>query len=219
MKKIIALISIAALLAFAGCSAKKDTKKVSTTSTPIQTTVAVSTRDSAATRDSAQVNENTLYCTAEEYVTLRDAASEDGNELTRVKKGENVTLLSEDGDFYRVTYKGTTGFVLKDYFTKENPAGTATPGTTDATGATRPATATNVKYNEGDELYCIAEDSVTLRASASRTAEEVSFIDSGEVVTYLEASGEWLKVDYDGETGYVMAKYFSDNEEAELITD
>lgn len=214
MKKIIALISVAALLAFAGCSAKKDVKKVSTTSTPVQTTAAVSTRDSAATADSAQVNENTLYCIADEYVTLRDAASEEGNELTRVKKGETVTLLSTEDDFYRVTYKGTTGYVLQEFFTKENPAA-ATPG---ATGTTTPAN-TKTNYTEGDALFCIAEDSVTLRATASRTAEAVGAIDSGEVVTFMEASGEWLKVDYDGETGYVMAKYFSDNEEAELVTD
>lgn len=206
MKKIIALISVAALLAFAGCSNKKETKDVSTTAAP-QTTVAVSTRDSAATADSAA---NTLYCTAEEYVTVRDAASEEGNELTRVKAGETVTLLSTEGDFYRVTYKGTTGYVMKDYFTKN----AAEAKSTTPTGA-----AANAKFSEGDLLFCIAEDSVTLRATASRTAEEVDFIESGEAVTYLETSGEWIKVDYDGVEGYVMAKYFSTDEEAELVTD
>lgn len=226
MKKIIAVLCAAALLAFAGCSAKQEETKSEVTTTPVTTTKAVSTPDQArASADSAE-DKKVLTCIANEYVTLRDAPTTEGKELAKVKKGEEVTYLSNEGAFFRVIYQGTTGYVMRGYFAdKANGVfGKAPDETTVSTDPTASNVAptvpgTPVNLTNGDTLYCIAQDGVILRERASRTAEQVGDIDCLEPVIYLETSGDWYKVDYDGVVGYVMGRYFSPQEDAAIITD
>lgn len=225
MKKIIAVLSAAALLAFAGCSAKQEESKSEVTA-PVTTTKAVSTPDQVrASADSAD-KQKTLYCIANEYVTLRDTPSIDGKELAKVKKGEEVIYLSNEGAFFKVTYQGTPGYVMRGYFAEKREDGSFGAVPVETTAATDP-TASNVaptvpgavNLTNGDTLYCLAQDGVILRERASRTAKEVGGVDCLEPVIYLETSGDWYKVDYDGEIGYVLSRYFSPQEDAAIITD
>ena len=232
MKKIIAVLSAAALLALAGCSAKQEESKTETTA-PVVTTKAVSTQDQArrASADSA-AKQKTLYCIANEYVTLRDTPSIEGKELAKVKKGEEVIYLSNEGAFFKVTYQGTPGYVMRGYFAEKREDGSYGAVPVETTAATEPTAATDptasnvaptapgaVNLTNGDTLYCIAQDGVILRERASRTAEQVGDVVCQEPVVYLETSGEWYKVEYDGDTGYVLGRYFSPQEDAAIITD
>lgn len=57
-----------------------------------------------------------IYCIASEYATLRDRPSTSGKALDRIGRYEEVELISEEGNFYYVSYYGQKGYVLKDYF-------------------------------------------------------------------------------------------------------
>lgn len=48
-------------------------------------------------------------------LNLRSAPSVNSNIISRIPDNQTVTILSENGNWYRVTYMGTTGYVLKDF--------------------------------------------------------------------------------------------------------
>ncbi len=53
-------------------------------------------------------------------VNVRETASTSGKKLTSLSKGTVVTLLEEDGDWYKVkTSGGTVGYVSSDYAKKK----------------------------------------------------------------------------------------------------
>lgn len=59
---------------------------------------------------------DTLYCCASDFATLRRSASRDAAEITKIGSREEVTYLGSQGDFYQVSYGSQTGYVLKEYF-------------------------------------------------------------------------------------------------------
>lgn len=134
-----------------------------------------------------------LYCQANEFVTLRSAASTSANALSYILRGETVEYLATSGDFFQVRYKGTVGYVLASYFTSSPLA-----------------------YQTGQTVYCRASDFVHLRTSPSRAAASLADIYSGAAVTYEGTSGEFIKVTYNGVTGYVLGEFFSADPSAPL---
>ncbi|MBR3015876.1 MAG: peptidoglycan-binding protein [Clostridia bacterium] len=48
-------------------------------------------------------------------VNLRKTASTTGTRITTVPKGSEITVLAISGDFLKVTYKGTTGYIVSEY--------------------------------------------------------------------------------------------------------
>ena len=80
------------------------TVKTAATPTPIPTAVPAST---AATFPFS------TYTTAS--VNLRKSASTAAQRITTVPKGAEIAVLSISGDFLKITYKGTTGYIVSEY--------------------------------------------------------------------------------------------------------
>ena len=57
----------------------------------------------------------TVNCSS---LNLRSKASKDSKSLQTLQKGDEVTILSTTGDWYKVTYGKYTGFVMKKFITK-----------------------------------------------------------------------------------------------------
>ena len=55
----------------------------------------------------------TTYTTAS--VNLRKSASTNAQRITTVPKGAEITVQSITGDFLKVTYKGSTGYIVSEY--------------------------------------------------------------------------------------------------------
>lgn len=71
--------------------------------------------------NSTDVN-NTMYCCASEYATLRDIPSRSGKSLAKIKTRGSVTWVGTTGEFYCVKYNGKIGYVLKDFFSYDYDA-------------------------------------------------------------------------------------------------
>ena len=50
---------------------------------------------------------------------LRASASADSKRLAQMYDGDRVTILGEDGEWYKVSYKGKTGYALKEFIRKD----------------------------------------------------------------------------------------------------
>ena len=149
----------------------------------------------------------TLYCCASDYVTLRSMTSRSSSALAKITTREEMTKLDEVGDWYYVNYKGTLGYVLKEFASTDKNAalnyGTGSVSTD--------------KY-----MYCCASDYVTVRLQPSKTADPIDRIYSRQRVIVVEDKGEWLYVDYEigngnfAGSGYVLKSYFSTSQDAPL---
>lgn len=65
-------------------------------------------------------------------------------------------------------------------------------------------------------LYCRASEFATLRASASTGAAELAKVSSRQAVQLLDETGEFYYVAYNGQNGYVLKDFFSEDPNAAL---
>ncbi|HWR24082.1 MAG TPA: SH3 domain-containing protein [Feifaniaceae bacterium] len=111
--------------------------------------------------------------------------------ISSLKKGETVQYLGDSGNWAMVLHKNRIGFVFSKYLTR--------PTTGGGGGSTPAPTPTE---------YRVATTAVNVRTGPSSVKyPAMGYLDKGESVQYLGASGDWSKVLFYGKVGYVYSKY------------
>ncbi|MBE5803590.1 MAG: hypothetical protein E7316_03660 [Clostridiales bacterium] len=131
-----------------------------------------------------------------DQVNLRRNASSTSAILASIPEGSSLTVEGRQGNYYKVTYNGRTGYVIKKYVV------------TDADAITTPAptaepTATGYPYET------TTSDQVNLRAKASVYSQKLASIPEGATITVKSVSGKFAKVEYKGEEGYCQKDYIN----------
>ena len=129
------------------------------------------------------------------YVTLNDvyfrtAASTSAGSYGFLAKNTAVTVTGENGNFYKVTYAGRNGYVMKTYITFTAPSVTSAPG-----GDTNWAT---------PQTGYITMNDVYFRTAPSTSSGSYGMLSKGTAVTVTGENGNFYKVSYAGRSGYVM---------------
>lgn len=109
-----------------------------------------------------------------------------------LKKGETVQYLGDSGNWAMVLYKGDIGFVYSKYLTKATGGSNPTPVPI-PTQYRYATTAVNVRTGPNSAKY-----------------PAMGYLNKGEMVQYLGASGSWSKVVFNGKVGYVYSKYLTE---------
>lgn len=135
-------------------------------------------------------------------LNMRSSASVKGKHLLTIPKGTKVTTDTKVGTWYKVSYKGKTGFVSGSYLATVKAPTKATPKPK-AKPAPKKVVAPKVSTAK---QYSITA-SLNLRSGASTKYKTLVTIPKGKVVTYVSKSGSWYKVKYGSKTGYVSSKY------------
>lgn len=136
--------------------------------------------------------ESRWYADCEEYISLRTEPDTAAEVITRIEKGEVVTLLGYDGSFALVTYGDRRGYVLSGYLSSVNK---------DEGNIGNDGVLNKPQY------YADCQHFISLRTQADRTAEVITQIAAGEVFLVLEWEEDFALVDYHGLIGYVMSSY------------
>lgn len=113
--------------------------------------------------------------------------------------GDIIPLYSCQTGWYETRWPATgnnIGYVMSDYISVN---GSNDNG--DQTNYNIPLTVETDRYGTGTSL--------SLRKSKSTGSTELCKIPVGKTVMVSTKSGEWLPAQYDGKTGYVMAKFIS----------
>ena len=131
---------------------------------------------------------STLYIAGcDVSITLRSEPSTSAAEISQIPVYSAVNYISSlDNGFSMVSYNGQTGYVLSDYLDTYEPQ-----------------VYTGMKCTVAN-----CRKSITLRTSASSTAEEILQLPLGTIVDYIDSSinGFYL-VNYNGIMGYAKADY------------
>ena len=123
-------------------------------------------------------------------VNMRRNASSSSTVLERLDDGDKVTVLGESGNYFRVSYNGRTGYIMKQYIVEPGKGG---------------ETQTVTGYPYGTT----AKDDVNLRSRAAVSSTKLDVIPKGASITVHGVEGSFAKVTYDGKTGYAMTAYIN----------
>ena len=69
----------------------------------------------------------------------------------------------------------------------------------------------DAKYSNASEIR-VTTTRVNFRTGAGTNYSSMGVLDSGTKVTYLSASGNWTKVQYNSKTGYICSDYLKKEE-------
>jgi uncharacterized protein YgiM (DUF1202 family) len=109
-------------------------------------------------------------------VNLRSLPDVSGTSLAKLNLGDEVTILEESGDWYKVTCNGMTGYVLSSLVFVKSVT---------------------------DRIAYSSVDGVNLRGGASESSFIITTISAGHPVRIRQMVGEWYFVSYQGECGFV----------------
>lgn len=134
---------------------------------------------------------NMKVVNCEEWVSLRESPSTSAARLAQVPLGAVVTDCIWHNDFINCTYNGVRGYILTKYLTEisEQPVN-------------------DVAGISGDMKVANCEEWVSLRQSPSTSAGRIAKVALGETVTNCApASNGFIRCEYQGMTGYILAGY------------
>lgn len=130
-------------------------------------------------------NNGPVYATATTTVNVRSSDSETADKLGKVTGGTKLEVLEQKvNGWSKVLYEGKEGYIKSEYLNLvESANGVETVGTV------------------------TASTNINVRSAASETAEKLGVAVGGETLDLIADEGEWCKVVYNGQIGYVKAEY------------
>ena len=125
------------------------------------------------------------YVTTTTTVNVRSSDSEQADKLGKVSGGTKLQVLEQrPNGWTKVDYEGKEGYIKTEFLQlAESAAETETIGTVTAT--------TNIN----------------VRASASETADRLGVLSGGDSAELVGTEGDWSKIKYNGQIGYVKSEY------------
>lgn len=126
-----------------------------------------------------------VYATATTTVNVRSSDSETADKINKVASGTKVEVLEQKvNGWSRILYEGVEGFIKSEYLNvAESAAGVEIIGTVTAI------------------------ENVNVRAQASQSAEKLGILAGGDTLDLVANEGEWCKVVYNGQIGYVKTEF------------
>lgn len=151
-----------------------------------------------APKPPAATSAQTKVYKTNENLNLRSTASTKGKVLVTIPKNKEVQYISKSGNWYKVKYGSKTGFVSATYIS------VTTKTVTPAKPAPKPPAAA-----PSNKVTYKTKENLNLRSAASWSGKILLTIPKNKEVTYVSKSGDWMRVTYNGKTGYVASSYLT----------
>ena len=126
-----------------------------------------------------------VYATATATVNVRSSDSESADKLGKLEKGKRILVLEQrPNGWSKVSYENEDGFIKSEYLKIVESA---------------------------DDLVVVgnivATTAVKIRSDADTSSAKLGVFVKGESLPYVELVGDWYKVIYNGQVGYVHSDY------------
>ncbi|WP_124042050.1 SH3 domain-containing protein [Clostridium perfringens] len=144
-------------------------------------------------------------------LNVRSEASTSSKVIGSLSGNSKVTIIGEEGAFYKIEYKGSHGYVAKEYVkdvTESNNSnqGTQTPEKPSTPETTKKTGIVNVS------------SSLNVRSEASTSSKVIGSLSGNSKVTIIGEEGAFYKIEYKGSHGYVAKEYIKDIKD-EIVTE
>jgi probable enterotoxin B len=127
-------------------------------------------------------------------LNIRQSASTSSAVLGTLRNGEALDIIGKSGNWYNIKTGSVTGYVSADYV-KEVSGNTSTNNNAEQQVIGKKGQVINITSN------------LRVRSQASASATVLGYLLNGQVVDVTEKSGQWIKINFNGQVGYVSSEY------------
>ena len=144
-------------------------------------------------------------------LNVREGAGTSSKVIGSLSGNTKVTIVGEEGAFYKIEYKGSHGYVAKEYVkdvteSSNSNQGTQTPEKPSTPESTEKTGIVNVS------------SSLNVRSEASTSSKVIGSLSGNTKVTIVGEEGAFYKIEYKGSHGYVAKEYIKDIKD-EVVTE
>ena len=130
----------------------------------------------------------------EDVVNARKGPGTSYEVVEMLARGKQVSIVGEEGGWYKVKWNDSTGYILKDYIATNGGASASTAQTSGSAASSANATITG-------------GSTINVRSGPGTEHSRVAMVGAGKRVTVMGTSGDWYHISFDGKTGYVLCDY------------
>lgn len=135
--------------------------------------------------ETGDVEPTYVYATATATVNVRTSDSSSADKLGKLEKGKRILVLEQrPNGWSKVSYDNEEGYIKSEYL--------------------------KIVESASDLVVVgniVATTAVKIRSDANTNSAKLGVFVKGETLPYVELVGEWYKVIYNGQVGYVNADY------------
>ena len=136
-------------------------------------------------------------------LNVREGASTSSKVIGSLSGNTKVTIVGEEGAFYKIEYKGSHGYVAKEYIKDVTESSNSNQGTQ------TPEKPSNPESNEKTGIVNVSS-SLNVRERASTSSKVIGSLSGNTKVTIVGEEGAFYKIEYKGSHGYVAKEYVKD---------
>ena len=160
---------------------------------------------------SNKVQAQTATVTAD-TLNLRSEASTDSSIVKLLNQGEELDVISDEGDWLRVSSDGTEGYVSKDYVQVNEETVNTTPETPTETPTQTPTTENPSETGTGTTVVTSKVNQDTqIRILPLINSNVLENISSGATVTIITSTNKWTFVETDTISGWILNSVLEEN--------
>ncbi|WFB46076.1 SH3 domain-containing protein [Clostridium perfringens] len=148
-------------------------------------------------------NEKTGIVNVSSSLNVREGASTSSKVIGSLSGNTKVTIVGEEGAFYKIEYKGSHGYVAKEYIKDVTESSNSNQGTQ------TPEKPSNPESNEKTGIVNVSS-SLNVREGASTSSKVIGSLSGNTKVTIVGEEGAFYKIEYKGSHGYVAKEYVKD---------
>ena len=137
-------------------------------------------------------------------LNVRSGASTSSKVIGSLSGNSKVTIVGEEGAFYKIEYKGSHGYVAKEYIKDITGSNNSNQGTT-----TTPEKPSTPESTQKTGIVNVSS-SLNVRSGASTSSEVIGSLSGNSKVTIVGEEGAFYKIEYKGSHGYVAKEYIKD---------
>ncbi len=159
--------------------------------------------ESTTTESAAPAEPTGRVAEATTTVNVRAGAGTNFNRVGSISPGTRYSVVSESGGWVGINYNGQTAYVSAQYVSISGGSASApAPAPAgDTAAAPAPAAPTGTVAE--------ATTTVNVRSGAGTNFDRVGRISPGTKYAVVSQSGDWVGINYNGQTAYVSAQYVS----------
>ncbi|NGT78775.1 SH3 domain-containing protein [Clostridium perfringens] len=136
-------------------------------------------------------------------LNVRERASISSKVIGSLSGNTKVTIVGEEGAFYKIEYKGSHGYVAKEYVKDVTESNNSNQGTQTPEKPSIP------ESNEKTGIVNVSS-SLNVRERASTSSKVIGSLSGNTKVTIVGEEGAFYKIEYRGSHGYVAKEYVKD---------
>ena len=144
-------------------------------------------------------------------LNVRNEASTSSKVIGSLSGNTKVTIVGEEGAFYKIEYKGSHGYVAKEYIKDVTESNNSNQGTQTPE---KPSTPENTEKTG----IVNVSSSLNVREGASTSSKVIGNLSGNTKVTIVGEEGAFYKIEYKGSHGYVAKEYIKDIKD-EVVTE